>query len=164
MSHVLAGARGAVEDPEAVLRTTQAWAESRSSDVLLAEAGVVFGRDHLESAALHAERARAAGRMATRSISMEALLYLSGRRQVADAIAAAGLRVGSTTIAVVVFGDARPDDLLTRLGWVRDDSVLAAEGKPLAGLGLARGEARTVPRGAEADLALERTALLDLEK
>lgn len=164
MTHDLAGARGKVTDRDAVLREAQAWAASHGAEACLADASAVFGRDHLESAALHAERAKATGTMATRSLSMEALLYLSGRRQVADAIETAGLRAGTQAAAVLVFGVAPVEDLVAHLGWTRDDSVLAPEGKSLRALGLARAAEGTVPQDRVADLALERTALVDLDK
>ncbi len=164
MTHHLAGARGTVTDREAVLRDAQAWATAKGAEAFLADASVVFGLDHLESAALHAERARATGTMATRSLPMEAMLYLSGCRQVADAIEAAGLRDGTQAIALVVFGDASVENLIAHLGWTHDDSVLAAGGKSLRVLGLTKEGQGTVPRERAEDLALERTALVDLEK
>ncbi len=164
MTHSIAGARSEVQDRDAVIREVQAWAAAHGAEVLLADAAVVFGRDHLESAAMHAERARAAGTMATRSLSMEALLYLAGKRQVADAIESAGIRRGTKTAAIVVFGDTPADDLLSYLGWSRDDSVLSASGKDLSALGIRPAETGTVPDAQAMDLALERTALVDVLK
>ncbi len=164
MTHAIAGARGTVEDPEETLREAQAWASAVDSDVLLADASAVFGRDHVESAALHAERARSSNRMATRSLSMEALLYLSGRRQVADAIRVAGLRRGAKAVAVLVFGNAPVEELIHHLGWTRDDDVLAPSGKDLSVLGIGGPERATLPSARIVDLALERTALVDLTK
>lgn len=164
MSHSIAGARGSVKDRDAVLRKGQAWASARNSEVLLADASVVFGRDHLESAALHAERARDAKLMTTRSVSMEALLYLAAQRQVADAIRIAGIKEGTEAEALIVFGEASVDDLITMLAWARDDAVLEAEKKSLRILGVTRAAERTVPPERVADLALEKTALVDLDK
>lgn len=164
MSHALAGARGTVPDRDAILRRAQEWAVERGAEVLLADAAAVFGRDHLESAALHAERARDEATMTLRSVSMEALLYLSGQRQVADAIRIAGLKDGTDTIAVLVFGEAMPDELLSSLGWSRDDTVLNPGGKDLRALGVGIAELGTIPEDRIADLALERTALVDVAK
>ncbi len=164
MSHSAAGAQAVVRDRDAVVREAQAWAAAHGVEVLLADASVVFGRDHLESAAMHAERARAAGVMATRSLSMEALLYLAGKRQVADAIEASGLRTATKAAAVLVFGDAPADDLIAHLGWTRDDGVLSAAGKDLRAMGIRPSEQATVPRERATDLALERTALVDVMK
>ena len=125
---------------------------------------MVFGRDHLESAALHAERAKAAGTMVARSVSMEALRYLSGKRQVADAIRLSGIRASTEAVALTSFGDAPLDELIASLGWQRDDAVLDANGKDLAALGVSKRERGTVgPKKAE-DLALERVALVDVER
>lgn len=164
MKHVLAGARGKVPDREAILHEAHRWSASRGSEALLADARAVFGRDHLESAVRHAERARDAELMATRSVSMEALLYLSGQRQVADAIRVAGIAHATEAVALVVFGDASVDELIALLGWSRDDEVLEAGGKDLGILGIRDVEQGTVPGDRTADLALERTALLDITK
>ena len=164
MSHSIAGARGVVKDRDGVLRRAQAWASARDSEVLLADASVVFGRDHLESAVLHAERARDAQMMATRSLAMEALLYLAGQRQVADAIQTSGIKDDTTTVAVITFGAAPVDELLSLLGWSRDDAILEAKGKNLDGIGISRTERSTVPEERVVDLALEHTALVDVLK
>ncbi len=164
MTHDLEGARGTVEDPDAVLRAVAGWAAERHAEALVANARSVIGRDHLESAALHAERAKANGMMTTRSLGMETLLYLSGHRQVADAIAAAGIRHGTRALAVVVFGDARAADLVDAMGWRRDPEALESGSKDPQVLGLTQAELATVPRERWPDLALERVALLDVEK
>ena len=92
---------------------------------------------------------------------MESLLYLSGQSQVSEAIGMAGIRVGSTSVAICVFGSIGVDDLIEALGWTRDDSVLDAQGKSLRALGISSAEEATVSEDARRDLALERTALLD---
>ncbi len=164
MTHAIAGARGTVRNREPVIKAAQEWAAERGSEVLLADASVVFGPEHLESAALHAERARDARLMATRSVSMEALLYLAGERQVADAIRVAGITEATTTVAVGVFGDASVGELIARLGWSRDDGVLDARGKDLGRLGIRKAAQGTVPEEQAVDLALEHTAMLDVLK
>ena len=164
MTHTIAGARGQVKDRDAVLRRAQGWAEARGSDVLLADASVVFGRDHLESAVLHAERSRDAGLMATRSVSMEALLYLAAQKQVTDAIRVAGIKEGSRATAIAIFGRASIEELVAHLGWLRDDGVLDSRRKDLGILGIRNAERSTVPERELVDLALERTALLDVLK
>ncbi len=163
MRYEIVGARGAVPDPKEVVDRAQAWAAERGGGVLLADASAVFGRDHLESAVLHAVRAHASGGNVARSIGLEALRYLAARRQVADAIQAAGLKAGTDRIAVVAF-DAPADELVRRLGWTRDDTVLDSGQKSLRPLGITEEQTATVPPGKVADLALERVALVDLEK
>ncbi len=164
MSHHVAGARGRVTSRDDVLRRAQGWAAAHSGEVLLADAAAVFGRDHLESAALHAERARDADAMSTKSVAMEALLYLAAERQVGDAIQAAGIKEGTETIALIVFADAPAADLIQALGWSQDDRVLEAQGKDLGLLSISAAERSTVSAAQAVDLALERTALLDVVK
>jgi KEOPS complex subunit Cgi121 len=164
MSHRIAGARGKITDPESILHKAQEWTKAHGGDVLLADALTVFGRDHLESAALHAERARETGATVAHSLGLEALRYLAGERQVRDAIRIAGIHPGTERIAIVLFGDADIETLIASLGWTRDDEVLEADGKDLALLGLGATALATVSPDRVADLALERTALLDVEK
>jgi tRNA threonylcarbamoyladenosine modification (KEOPS) complex Cgi121 subunit len=163
MTYELAGARGHVSDPQAVVPRAQAWAAEHRAEVLLADASVVFGRDHLESAVRHALRARALGAGVARDLGLETLRYLCAKRQVSEAIRTGGIQPGTEAVAVVVF-ESSADDLLTHLGWTRDDAVLGPEGKSLRVLGVTRIDERSLPRERVADLALERTALLDLDK
>ncbi len=164
MTFDIAGAKGSRVDPEAVVRTAVEWASSRGAEVCLLDARSVFGRDHLQSAALHAIRAREARTMSSRSVAMETLLYAAGARQVQDAIRSVGLRQDTTAIGVVLFGPAKVDDLVHDMGWSRDDGVLDAEGKSLDQLGVSDRQAKTVSDRQRADLVLEKVALLDVEK
>lgn len=164
MTYEIGGARGIIEDHELILKKIRSWAESAGCDVLLADAQVVFGRDHLETAVRHASRAQAAGTMAARSVSMEALRYLSGQRQVADAIRNAGIRPGTRGVAIAVFGKQGLDEIVALVAWTRDDAVLDPKGKSLRALGISEAESRTLPPSKRPDLALEKVALLDLEK
>ena len=164
MTYAIAGARGAIEDPEATIKQAQEWAVRHQVEVLLADARVVFGRDHLESAVRHALRAQSAGTMIARTVSMETLRYLSAQRQVADAIRVAGIHRGTREIAIVVFGTESFETLLDSFKWSRDDGALAAPGKSLDVLGISMEEAATVPAERRTDLALEKVALLDVVK
>jgi KEOPS complex subunit Cgi121 len=164
MSHMIVGARGRIEDPESAVRRLQEWSRAHHAVVLAADARTVFGRDHLESAVRHAERAQASNRMGARTLAIETLLYVAGKRQVVDAIRVAGLRKGTRAIALVLWGVDDPDDLLSSLGWTRDDTVIEPAGKSLEVLGVTERERGTVTEAAVADLALEKVALLDVSK
>src|SRR2546428_2804057 len=94
---------------EAMVRTAAEWASSRGAEVCLLDAGSVFGRSHLESAALHAIRARDARTMSSRSVAMGTLLFAAGARQVQDAIRSGGLRQDTTAIGGAPFGSAKAD-------------------------------------------------------
>ena len=164
MTYSIAGARGKVGDVEAVIGEAREWAAQRGVEILLADARAVFGRDHFESAALHGQRAKSAGTMVARSVSIEALRYLAARRQVADAMRVAGIRPDTDSVAIVIFGTGSPDEFIAQRGWIRDDHVLEASGKDLGALGIQSKERETVPPDRVDDLALERLALVDVEK
>src|SRR3989442_1435822 len=164
MTARVVGATGPVRDPEAVLGRAALWARSQGVEVTLADARSVFGADHAMSAAIHAVRAMREKSLSSRTVSMETLLYLAGQRQVTDAIRVAGIRKDSEAIAIVIHGDVAPDGLLVELEWSRDDRVLGSEGKSLAVLGTTAREAATVPRDRRPDLALEKVAVLDVNK
>lgn len=164
MRWTLAGTRGAVKDPPGVLKASQTWAANRGAEVTLADARAVFGRRHVESAILHAERAKREGRMIARSLAMESLLYLSGQRQVSHAIRVAGLREDTIATAVLAFDLDAVDELVASLGWTRDDTVLEPTGKSLAYLGVRPSEETTISETRREELALERVALVDVLK
>ena len=164
MTYELAGARGTVDDPEGVLKKAHVWSKANGGDVLLADARIVLGRDHLETAVRHALRAQSSGTMAARSVSAEALRYLSAQRQVADAIRIAGIHRGTKELAIAVFGRSGIHELLVVFGWSRDDHVLDSEGKSFEAIGITEAEWASLPPNQRADLALEKVALLDTEK
>jgi len=164
MTYSIGGARGTVEDVESTIKRAREWASKCGSEILLADARLVFGRDHIESAVRHGSRAAAAGSMEARSVSMEALRYLAAEKQVADALRVAGIRKDTDRLAVVIFGTGSLGEAVAALGWVRDDSVLDARGKDLERLGVQSVERGTVPSDCVQDLALERVALVDIEK
>jgi tRNA threonylcarbamoyladenosine modification (KEOPS) complex Cgi121 subunit len=164
MSYSISGARGRITDPKETIRQAQDWGGPRGIDVLLADATVVFGGAHVDSAIRHALRAHDAGTMVAHSVSMEALRYLSAQRQVADAIRIAGIRTGTREVAVAVFGADSTEELLNHFGWARDDTILEPREKSLAALGFTKEALATVPRDRRSDLALEKVALLDVLK
>lgn len=164
MRYSIAGARGHVTDPMETIRQAQDWGGPRGIEVLVADATMVFGRAHVESAIQHALRAHDAGTMVAHSVSMEALRYLSAQRQVADAIRIAGIGTGTQELAVAVFGADSTEELLKLFGWVRDDTVLEPREKSLMALGFTKDALSTVPPDRRSDLALEKVALLDVWK
>ncbi len=164
MRYSICGAHGNITDPKETIGKAQEWGAPRGIEVLLADATVVFGRAHVESAIRHAFRAHAAGTMVAHSVSMETLRYLSAQRQIADVIRIAGIRTGTRELAVAVFGADSSEELLNHFGWARDDTVLEPREKSLAALGFTKEALSTVPPDRRSDLALEKVALLDVWK
>jgi KEOPS complex subunit Cgi121 len=148
-------------DADALLKAASAFASKNSLTVQLFDAESIAGEDHLRSAAFHALRARERGTMRTSNLGMEMLLYASGKRQIRDAIAAAGVGPATRRLAAMLVGkgaDGHGDGLLRALGARKASAAIAGGAGALARLGI---DGRL---GADADLALEAVALLDTER
>jgi tRNA threonylcarbamoyladenosine modification (KEOPS) complex Cgi121 subunit len=126
-------------------------------------AGCVFGGRHLASAVIHARLAHHQGSNRARDLRTEVLMYLTGQRQVADAIRIGGLARGRVEAVAISFS-GRP--ALARIasaeGWERDDSLLHGRVEDLPAAGFT-----AVEIGTALDpllLPLERTALLVVQR
>ncbi len=107
MTFDIAGTKASVVNPESVVRTAAEWASARGAEVCLLDARSVFGREHLESAALHAIRARDARTMSSRSVAMETLLARSASARIRQPSAwSSSVRRGSTTSSATWDGPA----------------------------------------------------------
>ena len=116
------------------------------------------------SAAEHAERAIREGTNVAKSLAVEFVLYASGERQIADALAKVGIREDTTEFAVVLFGGGDVGATLRALSLERDDAVLEASVSKLRAFGVTDTELASVPEDRQVDLILERVALVDLLK
>jgi len=154
------GALGAATDPDVRLAVLREF----GGDIQLLDARLVCGRDHLVSAAEHAERAMREGTNAAKTLAVEFVLYASGERQIGDALAKMGIRDGTTQFAVVAFGSVDIATALDALALTRDDSVLEASRQKLRAFGVSKAEIDSVPEDRQADLVLERVAMVDLLK
>ena len=152
------GARGHPGHPDTRLAVARGF-----RDLQILDARLVCGLDHLVSAAEHAERAMRQGTNASKALAVEFVVYASGERQIADALAKMGIRDDTTEFAVIVFG-GDPAKALEALRLTRDDAVLAATPAKLRAFGLSEAELASVPPHRQADLVLERVALVDLLK
>jgi len=145
----------------AAARATEA-AGPHGSAVQLVRPEVVAGPRHIASAAVHAMRAFAEGRGRTQSLELELLCYLTGQRQIREALARGGLPPGATRAVAVALGGAPRDALeavAASLAAARSWEIPRAGPEVLAALG--------APRAVAGDpelRALERVALLDTER
>ena len=117
----------------------------------------VCGRDHIISAAMHAERAFANGTNRSKTMLTETILYAAGERQISKALEKMRPEDGREDIAAVVFGIA--DLQLDIIGAAADDSILSGTEEKAKRLGL--DTSFGIP--AE-DLALEMVASVDIRK
>jgi len=158
-AHVdILGARGDPGDPDVRLAASR-----RLGEIQLLDARLVCGRDHLVTAADHAERAMRESTNVAKSLAVEFVLYASGERQINEAIAKMGIRRDTTEFAVALFGGDHAR-ALEALGLTRDDLVLSATSAKLRSFGILEAELTTVQPDRQSDLVLERVALVDLLK
>jgi len=160
----IAGARGEIEDVEALLKIANSVAKETDSIIQLLDARAVFGERHILSAVHHAKRAWAQGRRTAGDIGLEILLYSAGDIQIQRAIKKVGIKDGQGAIALVVLGETQIDHVLDKLGLKRDDSVLMGDETILDILGIEKIEREgRLPEKLQ-ELVLEKVALVDLLK
>jgi len=156
----IVGARGEVHGLSQLLNRLQS---ARRGHVLALDAGMICGREHLESAVEHALRAFARGTNSANDIMMETMLYASGERQISKAREKMSVKEGADNVALVLFG-ASKDDVLKITGLEEDDAVLECSRSKLIRFGIEPGELDAAPSGRTSDLALERVAFVEILK
>jgi tRNA threonylcarbamoyladenosine modification (KEOPS) complex Cgi121 subunit len=171
MPEAFLGARGApVEHVDVWMRNLQRAAATYGLSAQAMDAGAVCGSVHLESALLHARQAFARGDNMARTLWVEWVLCAAGVRQVDVAFKRVGIRPGTRVFAVLLLSEGDEitggtgDAFLEKLGLERNDDVLVCSEDSLLRLGVGKVELAAVPRERWTDLALERVALLDLER
>ena len=169
------GARGSIADVDLFLQKLIEFATKEQLVVQALNADMVYGKEHLLSAAEHALRSWAQGTNATNSLTLEILLYAAGERQIQKAIRKMGVRTGKQSIALLLVDmkkqkrnrkayDRVIDKLLCTFHLTSDDKVLEGNNDTLKHFGITAEELRTVPKTMYGDLILERVAMVDVLK
>jgi KEOPS complex subunit Cgi121 len=169
------GAQGTIKDIDLFLQQLLMFSKEENLVIQVLDAQVVYGKDHLLSAAQHAQRAFEQGTNATNSLALEILLYASGERQIQKAITKMGIKKGKHPIALVLVDenykkperktfDSVLDKLLQSFHLQRNDKVLEGDRDTLKRFGIADKELRTVSESNFGDLILEKVALVDVIK
>lgn len=152
---------GPLGDPRALADRAARLAAPFGSEVQLVRPEAVVGPRHVASAMEHAQRALREGRNRASGLGLEFLCYLSGQRQIAEALRRAGLPPGATRAVAAALG-GRPREAL--------EAVAKGAGLALAWDVPWQGEAALAALGAPAVAgpaelrALELVALLDTER
>ena len=137
-------------------------AAAAGAEVLVVDGEMIFGADHIASAAFHARKAIREGRNSSDSLTMETLLYASGERQLGRAIDKMSVNEDTMRIVVALLSEGGFDQ---KEQWhrlpARDSS---ADIERYVGYGLTMEELDTVRPERRADLVLERVAAVDLLK
>ena len=136
-------------------------AASTGASILVVEADMVFGVDHLRSALYHAKRALNEGSNTSDSLAMETLLYASGERQLSTAIRK--MSVGDQTERVVIA--QLSGDVIAAADWkILQDVPDAISPARLGRFGISETELATIGQRPPEELVLERVAAVDLLK
>jgi KEOPS complex subunit Cgi121 len=153
------------------MRQLQRAAKDHDLVAQVLDATAVCGRVHLESAFLHASRAMERGNNLARTLLIEWVLCAAGVRQVDLAFQRVGVRPGTDRFAVMLIadddlvpGEEQVAEVLDAAELARNDSVLECDEAALRTLGVGDAELAAVPRDRWPDLALERVAMLELER
>jgi len=157
------GARGKAAPVESVVERVKSFEKAHDCTVQIFRADRIFGAIHLAVALEHAQRSFEQGRNRSSHLGTEVLLYAAADRQIKNAIKLLGVTADTVETALLLVGDAEPDELLASLGLDRDDSVLEGE-KDYAAFGIGEDEIAAVGRERVSDLILERMALSELER
>jgi KEOPS complex subunit Cgi121 len=126
-------------------------------DVVLLDPRMVCGRDHIISAAMHAERAFENGTNRSKTILTETILYAAGDRQIGRAMEKMRPKKGNEEMVAVLFNIDDPK--LDMIGMERCDRVMEASVEKAKALGM-----DTFDGISYEDAALEHVAMADLLK
>lgn len=157
-----------IENVEQTIKMAKNFSKENGITVQLMDADLIYGKDHLISSIMHAQRAFEESRNSSDSLAIEILLYASGKRQIKDAIKFIGIKEGKpAAIIMVTEGREIPknaiDELLRGLGLERDDSVIKNKNdKILKEFGISNEEIEAT--NSPKDLILEKVAMVDLIK
>jgi KEOPS complex subunit Cgi121 len=173
----IVGAKGTIPDIDHLLARISQFAENQQVAIQVMDANVVYGKNHLVSAAEHAIRAFTQKTNTMNSLAMETLLYASGERQIKLGIQKMGVKPGKGDIAFVFIdkqrgiaeaqgnlADQDVNTMLKTLQLVRDDSVLEGDEDTLRQFGISDEELETVTKAKYGYLILEKVALVDIIK
>ena len=166
--------KGKINDIDKAVGITQHYEKKYGITLLLLDPGLIYGKDHIESAVQHAIRAFREKRNTSHSLSLEILLYASGKTQLKDAIEFMGIKkTGPYTIICVgktgISGSENSiprgiDKLITDLKLESDNFVLTGNKEILYRFGFTDTELKTVDKSMYQDLILERVAMVDVLK
>lgn len=168
------GCNGKIDNIEKALDIAQQYEKRYRVAVLLLDSRLVYGEDHIKSAVNHAIRAFQEKRNTSNSLSLEILLYASGKKQLKEAIEFMGIKKKGPC-AIICVGKTRisgsenmvPREigkLVTELKLEHDNSVLDGNKEILYRFGITDAELKTVDKSMYQDLILERVAMVDVLK
>jgi len=171
------GVKGKIKSRDSFIKKIEEYSKSLNVAIQVVDANLVYGFNHLYSAAQHAIRAMRRGTNSMKSLAMEILLYAAGERQIKNAIGKIGVKDNSRSFVFVIvddvtdindargkISDEEVDKMLEELHLFRDDSVLKGDKKVLERFGISKNELDTVEEDRYEKLILEKVAMVDILK
>jgi KEOPS complex subunit Cgi121 len=167
------GAEGGIESVESFIKKLSNLSTKHRVVIQALDAEMIYGRNHLLSAAEHAIRSFREGRNVTKSLALEILLYAGGVRQIEEAVSKMGVKRGSRGVSIVVVhslpdlgidGNISIDKLLEELGLRLNNELLKGNERKIRNFGISEEELSTVGKDKYEDLILEKVAMVDVIK
>lgn len=162
------GAKGSIESKEQFLKRVSDFVTNSPMEkgmlLQFLNADLVCGRQHVQTALEHAQRAFQRGNAISDTLAMEILLYTAGEVQISSALAKIGIRNGCENVAVVAGQGIDIGALIAHLNLVRDDSVLECSETKLRSFGISPHEISAAGRDGIMELVLEKVAMVDVKK
>ncbi len=91
-----------IKDVAVILKQTNQLAKTYGVHLQLVDADKITGEAHLQIASYHAQKSFRQDTATSNSIGLEILLYATGQRQIAKALALMGISIQTKNIAVVI--------------------------------------------------------------
>ena len=162
------GTRGSIESKEQFFDKVNEFVSKLprrgGMPVQFLNADYVCGKEHLQTAIEHAQRAFDRGKAISDTMAMEILLYASGEVQISTALAKMGIADGCENVACVISNEIDMDSLLAFLDLKRDDSVLDCTEEKLLRFGIHKESISAAGQDTMADLVFERVGMVDVKK
>jgi KEOPS complex subunit Cgi121 len=169
------GARGTIKNVESFVEQLLVFSTQEHLVIQAFDASVIYGKDHLISATIHAKRAFQQGTNATNNLALEILLYAAGERQIQKAIKKIGVKKGQKQIIFLItdltdhthhigVDTSVIDRLLTMFHLTKDEQIPTGNKETMKHFGITEKELSTVTEERYGDLILEKVALVDIIK
>ncbi len=129
MDFKVIGIRGNTSFDEIITHFT-----SMGGEIVLMDPDMVVGKDHILSAAYHAERSFSEGTNRSKTILTEIILYAAWERQISKALAKMKPKEGRNEYVALLIDIADPK--LEEIGMCQDDSLIDATFEKAEKLGL----------------------------
>jgi len=110
-------------DIDEIFERLERYRKEKSIFIQVFDAEMIIGKDHLIWAYDKALRSFDQKTNRADSLEMETLLWSSGERQIKNALNKMGIKKSSKNVAIL--SDSNISDLLSEMGWEKDDNVLA---------------------------------------